>query len=206
MGHTDLMTDKKDILNKGIHDLFFEKGSGFNIDVRTLNCLIAENILTIGDLIKRTEVDLFRIPNFGRKSMVKVKDALTTLGLSLGTKPLIIKENIIYKDVEKERIVYKDKFVYQDKIIEKTVNVNVERHVEVPALSKCIICNNFPQLKYINMARFTIICKNCNTQVNTIAESYEESLFPMFYKAINKWNTLGAHLVKKPEIEEVKND
>jgi DNA-directed RNA polymerase subunit alpha len=54
------------------------------LTVRSANCLKAENILHIGDLIQRTEVELLKTPNLGRKSMTEIKDVLASKGLSLG--------------------------------------------------------------------------------------------------------------------------
>lgn len=54
------------------------------LTVRSANCLKAENILYIGDLIQRTEVELLKTPNLGRKSMTEIKDVLALKGLSLG--------------------------------------------------------------------------------------------------------------------------
>jgi DNA-directed RNA polymerase subunit alpha len=54
------------------------------LTVRSANCLKAENILYIGDLIQRTEVELLKTPNLGRKSMTEIKDVLAAKGLSLG--------------------------------------------------------------------------------------------------------------------------
>ena len=48
------------------------------------NCLKAENIFYIGDLILRTENDLLKTPNLGKKSLTEIKDILATKGLSLG--------------------------------------------------------------------------------------------------------------------------
>jgi DNA-directed RNA polymerase subunit alpha len=52
--------------------------------VRSANCLKAENIFLIGDLIQRTEVELLKTPNLGKKSLTEIKDVLATRGLSLG--------------------------------------------------------------------------------------------------------------------------
>ena len=54
------------------------------LTVRSANCLKAENIYLIGDLIQRTEVELLKTPNLGRKSLTEIKDVLATRGLSLG--------------------------------------------------------------------------------------------------------------------------
>jgi DNA-directed RNA polymerase subunit alpha len=54
------------------------------LTVRSANCLKAENIFLIGDLIQRTEVDLLKTPNLGKKSLTEIKDVLASKGLSLG--------------------------------------------------------------------------------------------------------------------------
>ncbi len=54
------------------------------LTVRSANCLKAEKIYYIGDLIQRTEVELLRTPNLGKKSLTEIKDVLGTHGLSLG--------------------------------------------------------------------------------------------------------------------------
>ncbi len=54
------------------------------LTVRSANCLKAENIYYIGDLIQRTEVELLRTPNLGKKSLTEIKDVLASHGLSLG--------------------------------------------------------------------------------------------------------------------------
>jgi DNA-directed RNA polymerase subunit alpha len=54
------------------------------LTVRSANCLKAENIYYIGDLIQRTEVELLKTPNLGKKSLTEIKDVLATRGLSLG--------------------------------------------------------------------------------------------------------------------------
>ncbi|MFN2308178.1 MAG: DNA-directed RNA polymerase subunit alpha [Gammaproteobacteria bacterium] len=54
------------------------------LTVRSANCLKAENIYFIGDLIQRTEVELLKAPNLGKKSLTEIKDVLASHGLSLG--------------------------------------------------------------------------------------------------------------------------
>lgn len=54
------------------------------LTVRSANCLKAENIHFIGDLIQRTEVELLKTPNLGKKSLTEIKDILGSHGLSLG--------------------------------------------------------------------------------------------------------------------------
>jgi DNA-directed RNA polymerase subunit alpha len=54
------------------------------LTVRSANCLKAENIYYIGDLIQRTEVELLKTPNLGKKSLTEIKDVLASRGLQLG--------------------------------------------------------------------------------------------------------------------------
>ncbi len=56
------------------------------LTVRSANCLKAENIYYIGDLIQRTEVELLKTPNLGKKSLTEIKDVLASHGLSLGAR------------------------------------------------------------------------------------------------------------------------
>ncbi len=54
------------------------------LTVRSANCLKAESIYYIGDLIQRTEVELLKTPNLGKKSLTEIKDVLASRGLALG--------------------------------------------------------------------------------------------------------------------------
>ena len=56
------------------------------LTVRSANCLKAENIHYIGDLVQRTETELLKTPNLGRKSLNEIKEVLSQRGLALGTK------------------------------------------------------------------------------------------------------------------------
>jgi DNA-directed RNA polymerase subunit alpha len=69
-------SDIDPILLRSIDDL--------ELTVRSANCLKAENIYYIGDLIQRTEVELLKTPNLGKKSLTEIKDVLAMRGLSLG--------------------------------------------------------------------------------------------------------------------------
>ena len=57
------------------------------LTVRSANCLKAENIHYIGDLVQRTEVELLRTPNLGKKSLTEIKEVLQSHGLMLGHAP-----------------------------------------------------------------------------------------------------------------------
>lgn len=62
--------------NKSIEDL--------ELSVRSFNCLKNANIQTIGDLVVRTESDMMRVKNFGRKSLLEISDILHSMGLEFG--------------------------------------------------------------------------------------------------------------------------
>ena len=73
-GGPDTLIDP--ILLKPVDDL--------ELTVRSANCLKAENINYIGDLVQRTEVELLRTPNLGKKSLTEIKEVLATQELALG--------------------------------------------------------------------------------------------------------------------------
>jgi DNA-directed RNA polymerase subunit alpha len=54
------------------------------LSVRSANCLKNDNIIYIGDLVQKSENDMLRTPNFGRKSLNEIKEVLTVMGLTLG--------------------------------------------------------------------------------------------------------------------------
>ena len=54
--------------------------------MRSANCLKAESIYYIGDLVQKTEVELLKTPNLGKKSLTEIKDVLGVRGLALGMK------------------------------------------------------------------------------------------------------------------------
>ena len=54
------------------------------LSVRSMNCLKNDNIIYIGDLVQKTEPEMLRTPNFGRKSLNEIKEVLNTMSLYLG--------------------------------------------------------------------------------------------------------------------------
>jgi DNA-directed RNA polymerase subunit alpha len=54
------------------------------LSVRSANCLKNDNIIYIGDLVQKSEGEMLRTPNFGRKSLNEIKEVLATMGLHLG--------------------------------------------------------------------------------------------------------------------------
>lgn len=67
-----------------IDPILLQPVDDLELTVRSANCLKAENVLYIGDLIQKTEVELLKTPNLGKKSLVEIKDVLGQKGLSLG--------------------------------------------------------------------------------------------------------------------------
>jgi len=64
--------------------LLLKKVDELELSVRSANCLKNDNIVYIGDLIQKTEAEMLRTPNFGRKSLNEIKEVLTAMGLHLG--------------------------------------------------------------------------------------------------------------------------
>ena len=70
-----------DIINKfpeKLQDIYYHP------DYINMNCLKNDNIIYIGDLVQKTEPDMLRTPNFGRKSLNEIKEVLNTMSLYLG--------------------------------------------------------------------------------------------------------------------------
>lgn len=61
-----------------------KKVDELELSVRSANCLKNDNIVYIGDLIQKTEAEMLRTPNFGRKSLNEIKEVLASMGLHLG--------------------------------------------------------------------------------------------------------------------------
>jgi DNA-directed RNA polymerase subunit alpha len=79
------MEDEEDVDEEvDIDPILLRPVDELELTVRSANCLKAENIYYIGDLIQRTEVELLRTPNLGKKSLTEIKDVLASHGLSLG--------------------------------------------------------------------------------------------------------------------------
>jgi DNA-directed RNA polymerase subunit alpha len=71
-------TQMYEVLNRSVEEL--------ELSVRSYNCLKNANIQTIGDLVQKTEAEMLRTKNFGRKSLNEIKEILAGLGLSFGMK------------------------------------------------------------------------------------------------------------------------
>ncbi len=79
----------KETAHEAIPELAFnpallKKVDELELSVRSANCLKNDNIVYIGDLIQKTEAEMLRTPNFGRKSLNEIKEVLAQMGLHLG--------------------------------------------------------------------------------------------------------------------------
>jgi DNA-directed RNA polymerase subunit alpha len=70
------MDKMNEVLNRSVEEL--------ELSVRSYNCLKNANIQTIGELVQKTEAEMLRTKNFGRKSLNEIKEILANMGLSLG--------------------------------------------------------------------------------------------------------------------------
>jgi DNA-directed RNA polymerase subunit alpha len=68
-----------------LRELLSESVEELELSVRSANCLKTANIKTIGDLVRKTESDMLKYKNFGRKSLNEIKEILNGMGLSFGT-------------------------------------------------------------------------------------------------------------------------
>ncbi|MEM1364745.1 MAG: DNA-directed RNA polymerase subunit alpha [Pseudomonadota bacterium] len=80
---------QKEVVQEQVTELAFnpallKKVDELELSVRSANCLKNDNIVYIGDLILKTEAEMLRTPNFGRKSLNEIKEVLASMGLHLG--------------------------------------------------------------------------------------------------------------------------
>ncbi len=68
----------------GFNRNLLRKVDELELSVRSANCLKNDNIIYIGDLVRKTEAEMLRTPNFGRKSLNEIKEVLSNMGLRLG--------------------------------------------------------------------------------------------------------------------------
>jgi len=80
------VVDEASVIEDRFDPVLLRPVDDLELTVRSANCLKAENIFYIGDLIQRTEVELLKTPNLGKKSLTEIKDILALKGLSLGMK------------------------------------------------------------------------------------------------------------------------
>ncbi|MFT4792063.1 MAG: DNA-directed RNA polymerase subunit alpha [Paracoccaceae bacterium] len=80
----DSVSRKEEADDLEFNPLLLKKVDELELSVRSANCLKNDNIVYIGDLIQKTEAEMLRTPNFGRKSLNEIKEVLSTMGLHLG--------------------------------------------------------------------------------------------------------------------------
>jgi DNA-directed RNA polymerase subunit alpha len=79
-------TPKVEVSQSKLNENLFKSVDELELSVRAANCLQAANIKYIGDLVQKTEAEMLKTKNFGRKSLKEIKDILASMGLSLGMK------------------------------------------------------------------------------------------------------------------------
>ncbi len=75
---------RKAVTELAFNPALLKKVDELELSVRSANCLKNDNIVYIGDLIQKTEAEMLRTPNFGRKSLNEIKEVLASMGLHLG--------------------------------------------------------------------------------------------------------------------------
>jgi DNA-directed RNA polymerase subunit alpha len=85
-GEIDAIVSPSSRVNSQFDPVLLRPVDELELTVRSANCLKAENIYYIGDLIQRTENELLKTPNLGRKSLNEIKEVLASRGLTLGMK------------------------------------------------------------------------------------------------------------------------
>ena len=85
-GQQDAQEDKATANPPPLDPILLRPVDDLELTVRSANCLKAENIYYIGDLIQRTENELLKTPNLGRKSLNEIKEVLAAHGLTLGSR------------------------------------------------------------------------------------------------------------------------
>ena len=82
IGMTSAPSDEGD--TNQLNRYLLKKVDELELSVRSANCLKNDNIIYIGDLVQKTEAEMLRTPNFGRKSLNEIKEVLSSMGLRLG--------------------------------------------------------------------------------------------------------------------------
>jgi len=79
------VVEKKPLITEpAFNKNLLKKVDELELSVRSMNCLKNDNIIYIGDLVQKTEPEMLRTPNFGRKSLNEIKEVLNSMSLYLG--------------------------------------------------------------------------------------------------------------------------
>ncbi len=84
MGGAPAMPMESQTDTNQLNRYLLKKVDELELSVRSANCLKNDNIIYIGDLVQKTEAEMLRTPNFGRKSLNEIKEVLASMGLRLG--------------------------------------------------------------------------------------------------------------------------
>jgi DNA-directed RNA polymerase subunit alpha len=82
----DTIAEKEVVIEPEFNKNLLKTIEELELSVRSYNCLKNENIIYVGDLVSKTELEMLKTANFGRKSLNELKDNLKTMGLSFGMK------------------------------------------------------------------------------------------------------------------------
>ncbi len=92
-----ILPESEKINESNLNENLLKSVEELELSVRSANCLKNANIKTIGELVQKTEGEMLRTKNFGRKSLNEIKEVLSTMGLGFGMK-VDIQSNIAKKD------------------------------------------------------------------------------------------------------------
>lgn len=114
-----------------------EKVQDLKLSVRTSNCFKMENIVFISDLVTKTEADLLKYPNFGRTSLIEVKELLELRGLKLG-----MSLGACYSSYQEKKEI-----IPLDEIVDQRIGYLLRHSKNIPSGWIEIVCSANPDLK-----------------------------------------------------------
>lgn len=82
----DEVADTSEDDGQQLEELLAQPIEHLDLSVRSMNCLKSDDVFRVGDLVQRSEQEMLRTPNFGRKSLNEIKEVLENMGLELGMK------------------------------------------------------------------------------------------------------------------------
>ena len=103
---------KNKLYNKKIEEL--------ELSVRSMNCLKNDNIIYIGDLVQKTEAEMLRTPNFGRKSLIELREILESGGIKFGVE---MKETEIIYESDSVATVYLKKMLCESELSRDKIKI-----------------------------------------------------------------------------------